>query len=279
MLQPGEQLEDATFIAFDTETTGLYPVAARLLEIGAVRFTLDGQEIAVFEQLINPETMIPLEAQQVNHITDEMVRDQPTIATIMPAFLDFLGSPDNSLIAQNAAFDIGFIGVGLMRLGLALPAHIVFDTKLLAQAVIPGLATYSLISLATALGTATKQEHRALDDAWLSKDVFLALLRRVPNVKTVGDLCRLAPPLTFGSSRIYEVKPPPGFEDLGTAIDTGRSIVMVYEGGTKGSEPRHVTPRALLGYGGTVYLAAFCHADSKEKMYRIDRIKRFLLAT
>jgi predicted DNA-binding transcriptional regulator YafY len=121
------------------------------------------------------------------------------------------------------------------------------------------------------------QKHRALADARLTKDVLLALLRRAPKAKTVADLSQLAPPIMFESARIYEVKPPTGFEDLGTAIAEGRPIVMVYEGGTKGEEPREVTPRALLGYGGVVYLAAFCHADAREKVYRLDRIKSFHL--
>jgi DNA polymerase-3 subunit epsilon len=278
MVGPDLKIEDAAFIAFDTETTGLYPVSARLVEIGATRFGSGGDEIAVFEQLIDPETDIPLDAQRVNRITDEMVRGQPTIEAVMPRFIDFLGSEDTILVAQNAPFDVGFIGVDLIRLGLRFPPNLIFDTKLIAQALLPLLPSYSLVNLAAMLGVSMGQEHRALADARLTRDVLLALLEKAPAVETVADLSRLAAPIVFESSRIYEAQPPSGFEDLGVAIKNKHTIVMVYEGGTKGEEPREITPRAILGYGGVVYLAAFCHGDAREKVFRIDRIKTYHIA-
>jgi DNA polymerase III epsilon subunit-like protein len=208
-----------------------------------------------------------------------MVRGQPTIEAVMPRFIDFLGSQDTILLAQNAPFDIGFIGVDMIRLGLAFPAHLIFDTKLLAQALLPGLPSYSLVNLAAMLRIAMGQQHRALADARLTRDVFLALLGKVSAVKTIEDLGRLAPPIMFESSRIYEARAPRGFEDLAVAIESRHPIVMVYEGGTRGEEPREVTPRAILGYGGIVYLAAFCHGDAREKVYRIDRIRSFRIAS
>jgi DNA polymerase-3 subunit epsilon len=272
MPRPDLELEDATFIAFDTETTGLYPVASRLLEIGAVRFDAAGEPISVFEQLINPEMPIPPDAQAVNHISDEMVRDQPTVDRVIPTFIDFLDGLDNILVAHNAPFDLEFIGVDMIRLGLVLPRHLVFDTVLLAQAIMPGLASYRLASLVTVLGVALPQYHRALSDAELVKDVLLALLSRDRRIRTVADLAAVTPPLTFEASRIHQVDPPAGLDLLGKAIAENLQVEIVYAGGSKGSEPRKITPRAVLRHRGYAYLAAFCHLDGKEKMYRLDRI-------
>jgi DNA polymerase III epsilon subunit-like protein len=36
------RLTDITFLAFDTETTGLFPIMHRLIEVGAVRFRWPG---------------------------------------------------------------------------------------------------------------------------------------------------------------------------------------------------------------------------------------------
>jgi DNA polymerase III epsilon subunit-like protein len=52
-------LTDITFLAFDTETTGLFPIMHRLVEIGAVCFRLDGHELATFQTLIDPQVPIP----------------------------------------------------------------------------------------------------------------------------------------------------------------------------------------------------------------------------
>jgi DNA polymerase III epsilon subunit family exonuclease len=274
---PDLPLEEARFIAFDTETTGLYPVVGRLLEIGATCFRLDGEEIAVFEQLIDPETEIPADAQAVNHITDEMVRGQPTISEVMPGFIDFLGDTDHLLLAHNAPFDLGFIGVAMVRLGIALPRHMVFDTLAVAKSLAPGLRSYSLEPLSIMLGATGGQSHRALSDARLAADVFRSLLKRDPEARTLADLARVARPLSFECARGYRVRHPEGFEDLAAAIDRALIVEIVYEGGTKGLEPRRVTPRAFLRTSGYLYLAAHCHVDDREKMYRLDRIKSFRL--
>jgi DNA polymerase-3 subunit epsilon len=272
MPRPDLELREAEFIAFDTETTGLYPLASRLVEIGATRFHADGERVADFEQLIDPEMPIPPDAQAVNHITDEMVLGQPTVETVMPAFVDFLGDTDNLLVAHNAPFDLEFLGVDMLRLGLALPRHLVFDTCILAQAVLPGLGSYRLESLAVVLGVASSQHHRALSDAELTRDLLMALLSRTPQVKTVADLAALNPPLTFDRVRVYQTNPPAGMEALSQAIESGTPLGLVYAGGSKGLEPRRVTPRSLLRCRGYVYLAAYCHSDGKNKMYRLDRI-------
>jgi DNA polymerase-3 subunit epsilon len=266
------ELEEVHFIAFDTETTGLYPVVSRLIEIGATRFNAAGERISVFEQLINPEMPIPPDAQAVNHITDEMVRNKPTVDRVLPAFLDFLDGLDNVLVAHNAPFDLEFIGVDLIRLGLPLPGHMVFDTCALAQTIVPGLTSYRLESLAALLGVTAPQHHRALSDAELAGDVLLALLRRDRRIKTVADLAGIAPPLSFEQVRAFQADPPEGLRDLSAAIQRGLPVEIVYMGGSKGTEPRRVTPRAILRYGGYAYLAAHCHLDGKEKMYRMDRI-------
>jgi DNA polymerase-3 subunit epsilon len=271
--RPDLKLEEATFIAFDTETTGLYPLSSRLVEIGASRFNSSGERVSVFEQLINPEMPIPPGAQAVNHITDEMVRGQPTVDRVMPAFIDFLDGLENILVAHNAPFDLEFIGVDILRLGLPLPGHMVFDTCLLAKAIMPGLASYSLASLAVLMGVASPQAHRALSDAELAGDVLLDLLRREPRIQTVEDLTRAVLPLTFEHVRVYQADPPARFESLTESIERRLPIEIVYAGGTKGAVPRKITPLAVLRYGGFIYLAAYCHLDGKEKMYRLDRIQ------
>jgi DNA polymerase III epsilon subunit-like protein len=68
------RLTEITFLALDTETTGLFPILHRLVEVGAVRFRLDGCELAAFQSLINPEIPIPKDVQRVHGITDRMVR-------------------------------------------------------------------------------------------------------------------------------------------------------------------------------------------------------------
>jgi len=109
------RLTDVTFVAFDTETTGLHPMVHRLVEIGAIRFRLDGRETTTFQSLINPQIPIPLDVQQVHGITNRMVRGQPTVDQILPRFIEFLGESDTILLAHNVPFDLSFLAMALIR--------------------------------------------------------------------------------------------------------------------------------------------------------------------
>lgn len=94
---------------FDTETTGLDPRKGhRIVEIAAVRIE-NGMivEDKTFTTFVNPEREIPWEAKQVNHISDEDVKDAPTIMTALPEFLEF--AKGSILVAHNAQFDMGFL--------------------------------------------------------------------------------------------------------------------------------------------------------------------------
>ena len=91
MLPYDRPLSEVEFVAFDLETTGLFPVVNRIVEFGAVRFRLDGREIGTWEQLVDPECLIPPGVTEIHGITDVMVRGQPTLAQALPGFLDFLG--------------------------------------------------------------------------------------------------------------------------------------------------------------------------------------------
>jgi DNA polymerase III epsilon subunit family exonuclease len=182
------RLTDITFLTFDTETTGLFPMMHRLVEVGAVRFRMDGRELATFEPLIDPHIPIPPKVQQVHGITDRMVRGQPTVEQVIPQCIEFLGAPDTILLAHNALFDLGFLAMTLTRLGIAYPPHYVCDTLDIARQLYPTWHSHSLENVADRLKIANRAEHRALSDARLVKAIFLAMLKDMPTVKTIADV-------------------------------------------------------------------------------------------
>lgn len=127
------KLVETEFVAFDLETTGLFPVVNRIVEFGAVRFVLDGRELGTWEQLVDPECPIPPEVTDIHGVTDAMVHGKPTLVQVLPGFLDFLGVPDTILLAHNATFDLGFLNFAAAKTGLTLPANHVIDTLDLAR--------------------------------------------------------------------------------------------------------------------------------------------------
>jgi DNA polymerase III epsilon subunit family exonuclease len=127
------RLTDVSFVALDTETTGLFPMMHQLVEIGAVRFWLDGREVVTFQTLIYPQLPIPPDVQQVHGINNTMVRGKPTIEHVLPQFIEFLGLPDTILLAHNAPFDLGFLAMALTRLCISCPPYYLFDTLGMAR--------------------------------------------------------------------------------------------------------------------------------------------------
>lgn len=94
------------FVVFDTETTGLSPTKDRIVELSAIRF-VDGIPTEIFETFINPEREISPETSAINHITNDMVADAPTISEVLPSFEAFVGN--SPLVAHNLDFDIKFL--------------------------------------------------------------------------------------------------------------------------------------------------------------------------
>jgi DNA polymerase III subunit epsilon len=267
------RLTDVSFVALDTETTGLFPIMHRLVEVGAVRFRLDGQELATFQTLINPEIPIPKDVQHVHGITDRMVRGKPTIEHVLPQFIEFLGHHDTILLAHNAPFDLSFLAMALTRLRITYPPHDLLDTLDMARRLYPAWPSHSLEYVATRLKVAKRAEHRALSDARLVKDIFLAVLHHVPAVRTITDLARFSLPLTFADAPVFAIEPPPGFEALTTALSERCAITIVYEHGWQRPQPRMITPRLVLEVQGVAYVIAHCHLSGAERTFRLDRIR------
>ncbi|HXH13725.1 MAG TPA: exonuclease domain-containing protein [Alphaproteobacteria bacterium] len=272
------QLSEVTFLAFDTETTGLHPIVHRLVEVAGVCFRLDGRELATFQSLIDPQVPIPKDVQRVHGINDAMVRGQPAVEQIMPRFIEFLGAPDTVLLAHNAPFDLGFLALALLRIGLPCPPHAVFDTLDLTRRCYPIWPGHSLEHVATRLKVAQRAEHRALSDARLVKEIFLGVLQHVRTIRTIADLACFSTPLTFAEAPVCAIAPPPGFEALTTALLERCVITIVYEHGWQRPQARMITPRLVLEVHGVAYVIAHCHLSDAERTFRLDRIRECWLA-
>jgi len=164
----------AVFCAFDTETTGLYSKQDRVIELGAVKFNRDGV-LGTFDTLINPQIPLPPVCRQVSHITDEMVRDAPVAAAILPEFLRFANGC--ILVAHNALFDIRFVDEELKRANLIPMNAQAIDTLNFSRWAYPANGHWKLQFLAEQFGIEVKAAHRASDDARVCMEVFFRCIK------------------------------------------------------------------------------------------------------
>lgn len=275
-LEEKDAMDDLTreseFVAFDLETTGLAARLDRIVEIGAVRFTRQGDVLGHFSQLVNPGCPMPAGAQAVHGISDADLACAPFTRDVLPDLLAFLGNSRTTLlIAHNASFDAGFLGRELCRAGHALPDHRICDTLALARRRrFPALRNHRLETLAEFFRLDLGRLHRALGDAFLVKDLWLRL---------EGHLAPLEMLVSYPIRDPQRAAIPPlGWETLDQAIVAGATVRIEYDGGSRGSAPRCITPLRFLQKGGETYIVAICHLDLHEKSFRLDRIRTCALA-
>jgi DNA polymerase III epsilon subunit family exonuclease len=257
---------ETEYIALDLETTGLFAATDRIVEIGAVRFLANGEETGRFQRLVNPQRPMSPAAFAVHGISDEDLADAPPTHEILPEFLAFLGEPGTRMImAHNASFDAGFLGREIGRAGLTIPAHSLIDTLPLARRRLPEIGSHRLDHLAQVLGLDPAGAHRALADSLRVKEIWLLLGGASEPHHALVSYALFDP---------NESEPvPDGWEPLSRAAARGMIVRIEYDGGTRGITPRSITPRRFVQRGGATYLVAFCHLDSFEKSFRLDRIR------
>src|SRR5579872_1673573 len=89
---------DYSYVAFDTETSGKFPLVAEIVEIAAVKW-LGGKVIETFQTLVKPEKPMGEAVIKIHHITNEMVVGAPKIDQVIPKFDAFI--KDCILIAHH----------------------------------------------------------------------------------------------------------------------------------------------------------------------------------
>ncbi|NLX61746.1 MAG: PolC-type DNA polymerase III [Tissierellia bacterium] len=179
------------FVVFDIETTGLSPKNDMITEIGAIKIE-DNKIVDEFNQLINPGRKIPDNIVKLTGITDEMVKDKPTIEEVLPKFEKFM--EDAVLVAHNASFDVGFIKYKFSKLGKEID-NPVLDTLELSRALFPQLKSHKLDIIAKHLNVDLVNHHRAVDDAKATAEILLKSLdilssRGINNINRINDLIR-----------------------------------------------------------------------------------------
>jgi len=168
-------LSDLIYTVFDTETTGLNPSEGdQIIQIGATR-CVNGKLLKqeCFEQLVDPDRLIPAATIPIHGITQDMVQGKPRIAQVLPAFHAF--AQDTVLVAHNAAFDMRFLQLQEKSTGLVFN-HPVLDTLLLSAVVHPNQESHRLEAIAERFNITVLGRHTALGDALVTAEVWLRLL-------------------------------------------------------------------------------------------------------
>jgi DNA polymerase III epsilon subunit-like protein len=172
-------------IILDTETLGRKKEEDRICELALLVHTDDtGWE--AFSDLASNEENITSNAMAVHHITHEMVEDAlPLKRTEAFKMLEKLNRPENTLVIQNAPFDLGvlanhdFVWQGMVVDTLVCAKHLLATQRHALQYLRYELGLYRHEKIiADALGVKI-EAHRALSDVIVTKLLLNHLLEHV----------------------------------------------------------------------------------------------------
>lgn len=173
-------LNNATYVVFDLETTGLSARYHDIIEFGAVRVE-HGLVTSRLDILIHPGKgkTIPEHITRITKITNEMVHGKPVLDEVLDQILDFLG--DSILVSHNAEFDLGFLNASLKVRGRKPLSNPTVDTLTLSRYLFPESRGHSLGVLSRNLDVLYDEDaaHRADFDAEVLNSVWQAMLTKL----------------------------------------------------------------------------------------------------
>lgn len=195
-------LENATYVIFDLETTGLSAQFDEIIEIGAIK-VVQHQVVESFHSLVKPKSEINDFITSKTNITQTMVSDAPSIDEVLPKFLDFIQGSIG--VAHNASFDVGFIQAKAKEIKKDFPDISFIDTLELSRVLLSQRKSFRLGKVARYFNIAYDEEvaHRADYDVKVTHQVFQNLLQLLKK-HSVTTLEQLA---SFDSDDSFKVRP------------------------------------------------------------------------
>lgn len=174
------ELNKASYVVFDFETTGLSAKYDHIIEFGAVK-VVNGLERSRIDILINPGPGIKLSEKiiEITNITDTMLANQPSIEKALPQIMSFIG--DSILVSHNAEFDVGFLNEALRQHGYPTITNPVVDTLPLSRYMFPQQKSHRLGALARNMEVVYEEAraHRGDYDAEVLNHVWQAMLAKL----------------------------------------------------------------------------------------------------
>ena len=258
-----------TYVAFDTETSGAYPLSADIVEVGMVKYA-NGKEVGEYQTLLKPRALMTDFIIGIHGITNEMVAEAPVMKDKIQEIRDFFAG--SVLMAHHAPFDLGFLTADLEACQIPLPSEPALCTSLLARQLIPESPNHKLQTLIPILKLPAGQAHRALDDARACLYLGLECMKRMGEQTTLSQVSRKMGKTLVWSE--YSLQQPQNqiFDNMVKAIRAGKDADIVYARGSVKNKPRRITPIGIVRNPDGDYVMARCHIDHAQKRFYFREI-------
>ena len=247
------KIDDAEYISFDLETTGLSAYYDSIIEFGAVKIK-NQTVVDRLQMFIKPPFPIPPFISHKTNITNDMVKDAKSFADCCDEILAWIG--DGILVAHNASFDYHFMNEELRRIGRPPMTNTVIDTLDLSRAILRSRRAYRLGNIARNSHVEYDEEvaHRADYDAESLSGVFMCLLKDAKEkygCVTINDL-----QIKTQDDEVYKkvrrshvtaiVKNQDGMRDLYRLVTKSNTKTLAVMGKASGKEGTDVAAEARI---------------------------------
>lgn len=261
---------DLTIVAFDTETSGKYPLSAEICEIAGVKWR-NGEIVDTFETLIKPTKTMSNEVIAIHGITNEMVENAPPIQEKIADFHRFV--QDAVVVAHHSPFDLGFVSHEFEKVGLPLPTDPALCSSLLSRRLFPESENHRLQTLIRFFNLAQGAAHRALDDTKACLEVTLRCLAKTGEEATLEDVfASQGGEITWKRFSMRELAQRSTVKVLMDAVANQARVSMIYSAGSAPGSPRIVHPEGLVRSLDGDFLVAYDEKDQRSKRYYVDKI-------
>jgi len=201
-----KSITETQYIVFDTELTGLNLKKDSIVSLGAVKMA--GMRIDLsktYYRIVEPTAKLTGKSVVIHGITPSEASLSPRIDLLLPEFLDFCGY--GIIVGHFVPIDLEFINKEMIRMfGFSMQSPAI-DTQMIYRWIRKKeekLCAYhtgmreemDLFSLASKYSIPVKEAHNALNDAFITAQLFQRFLSILSEfgVQTVDDLLRIGNP-------------------------------------------------------------------------------------
>ncbi len=271
--------EDFTYVSFDTETSGAWPLGDEVCEIAAVKWK-NGQVIDEFQSLVSVSKPMSDFIITIHGITNEMLVGAPKMPDVAKKFREFIEG--SVMVAHHAPFDMGFMALEFEKNNLAFPLPPVLCTSLLSIVLFPDYENHKLQTLVQEMNLTKGTAHRALDDSRACGAAFFKCLEKIGAGRPLKDIFETqVHVLRWPRFSIREIEQYEVFAPIIEAIKKGINVEIVYGAGTHADQTRVIKPLGIVRTLDGDFLAAPGDPGGpyKHKRYYLKRISKSSLAT
>lgn len=169
------ELNKATYVVFDFETTGLSARYDDIIEFGAVRFS-HGVIEKTIDLFIDIKRPLSAKIKNLTGIEDYMLAGQRDLKSALKVMREFI--KDAILVSHNADFDVGFLNEACRKVNEEPFNNPVVDTLALARYLFTDSRNHRLGTLCRNMDVTYDEEsaHRADYDATVTNEVWQAMI-------------------------------------------------------------------------------------------------------